>query len=466
MPAYSISHWSRIQKILFIGLAVLVIFRCALFTVIIPRPELVNYYNDSLEYRKYGDALYNGTAFQWTVDHPLDLKRTIGYPLLLAGIAKLAGPNPLNLVAVQLLFSGMVGLLIYFYLIRHVGTAIAAVTTLLYLSDPLTLVFSLQMMTENSFTFAVVIAFIFLLLWRQRKQQRYLLLTGLVLGIACLIRPIGQALIGLWVLVVLLSSEGFQPRSLRSRLVHGIKNVLVFLLPVSLVLVPWIIRNSIVWDCPTISLISRHNLRDYIAAGVLADVQNVPIEESVAQLVKMDPGPCPKESMPYYQILLKHPLAYLKLAGIGTLNAIGFSGDMITLWLTTLGIKYVPMDLWQPYLSGGLVEVFRILAEELGKSRELTLGLFSLVIYQLILYGLALAGLFNGRSRSKESNLELLIALGIILILMLTPGVLGDARFRVPAQPFLLAFGGFGMARISITAKKQNQDENPPAENF
>jgi CHASE2 domain-containing sensor protein len=113
------------------------------------------------------------------------------------------------------------------------------------------------------------------------------------------------------------------------------------------------------------------------------------------------------------------------------------------------------MDLWQPYLSGGLAEVLRILAEELGNSRELALGLFSLFVYQLILYCLAIAGLLTWRARSKESNLELLIALGIILILMLTPMILGDARFRVPAQPFLLVFAGFGMARIFTRAKNK-----------
>jgi len=309
------------------------------------------------------------------------------------------------------------------------------------------------MMTENPFTFVVVIAFIFLLLWRRRNQPRYLLLAGLLLGVACLVRPIGQVLIVFWGLVVLLRPPGVQDRSFKSSVVKRTRNVLLFLLPIALMLVPWIIRNSIVWDCPTISYISRHNLRDYIAAGVLADVQGVPIEESKAQLVKTDPGYCPKESMLYYRILLEHPVAYLKLAGIGTLNTIGFSADMVTLWLTTIGINYVPVDLWQPHLSGGLAEVFRVLSVEIGNSRELTLGVVSLVVYQLLLYGLAFAGLLAWRSRSNETNLEVLIALGTVLVLMLTPMVLGDARFRVPSQPFLLTFAGFGIAWIFIRFK-------------
>jgi hypothetical protein len=37
---------------------------------------------------------------------------------------------------------------------------------------------------------------------------------------------------------------------------------------------------------------------------------------------------------------------------------------------------------------------------------------------------------------------------------MLTPMVLGDARFRVPAQPFLLTFAGFGIAWIFRRFKK------------
>ena len=448
MRAHSIADWPRVQKITFAVLAALVILRCVLFTVVIPRPEMVNYYGDSLQYREFGEALYDGTAFQWTAENPLDIKRTIGYPLMLAGVAKIFGTNPLNLVAVQLFLSGLVGLLIYLYLMRKTRSGIAAVTAILYLCDPLTLAFSLQMMTENPFTFLVVIAFIFLLLWRRRNQLRYLLLAGLLLGIACLIRPIGQVLIVFWGLVVVLLQPEVQDRSFRSSVVKRTRNVLLFLLPITLMLVPWIIRNSIVWDCPTISYISRHNLRDYIAAGVLADVQGVPIEESKAQLVAIDPGYCPKNSMLYYRILWEHPVAYLKLAGIGTLNTIGFSGDMVRLWLTTIGIHYVPVDLWQPYLSGGLAEVFRVLSVEMSNSRELALGVASLVVYQLLLYGLALAGLLAWRSRSKETNLEVLISLGTVLVLMLTPMVLGDARFRVPAQPFLLTFAGFGIAWI------------------
>lgn len=441
--------WTRTQTITFFGLVTLVLLRCLLFTVISPQPELVNYYGDSQQYREFGEALANGSAFQWTADDPLDLKRTIGYPLLIAANAELFGLNYLYLVALQLLFSGAIALFLYIYLLPHAGTAIAAIAAILYLGDPLTLAFSLQMMTENSFTFAVLLAFIFLLQWKKRAQSRFLILSGISLGIACLIRPIGQVLIALWMLAVAAILPEVRASFRDFFLWKRVKNLLFFLLPVVLLLAPWVIRNAIVWDCPSISLISRHNLRDYIAAGVLADVQKVPIENTVAQLVEIDPGYCPKGSMIYYRILWEHPLAYMKLAGVGTLNTFGFSGDMIALWLGALGIDYVPPDLWQPYTTGGLKEVLRVLMAELGKSPQLTLGVVSLILYQLVIYALALAGLLDWRVRSRETNLEILFALGIVLMLMLTPGVVGDARFRVPAQPFLACFAGFGITWLA-----------------
>lgn len=449
--------YSKKQLLPVILLVVLVLVRIMAYKALIPHPEIAHYYKDSLQYSEYADALLDGSAYHWTLANPLDLKRTIGYPLLLVGIGRLWGPNPIHVAVIQLSLSGLVGILLYFYLKRFVGIWVALITAILFLCDPLTLVFSLQVMTENLFTFTMLISFGFLILWMRGHKTLYLLLAGIFLGAACLVRPIGQMLIGLWGLAVVIYSIGSKQKSTRLKLFRIAKNILVFLLPVALLLVPWIIRNSIVWDCPAISGISKYNLRQYVAAEVLSQVDQVPISQSVAQLAEADPGYCPHNSAEYYSIVLQHPFTFMKLFAAGTFNVLGFSSDTVTLWLSTLGYEYHPIDLWQPFLTGGAGQVIKVLFAELKHSQAFSVGLGSLLLFQLVMYILIIIGLLGWRHRPSRVKWQLLLALVTGLALMLTPGVLGDARFRVPAQPFLFSIAGFGIAWISTKLKRKKR---------
>jgi 4-amino-4-deoxy-L-arabinose transferase-like glycosyltransferase len=447
--------YSKKQLLPVILLMALVLVRILAYKALIPHPEIAHYYNDSLQYSEYGDALLDGSAYHWKLANPLDLKRTIGYPFFLAGIGSIWGTDPIHVAVIQLLLSGLVGILLYFYLQRFVGTWAALITAILFLCDPLTLVFSLQIMTENLFTFTMLISFGFLILWMRGNRVLYLLLAGLFLGATCLVRPIGQMLIALWGLAVVIYSIGNKQKSKRLNRFSIGKNVFVFLLPIALLLIPWVIRNSIVWDCPAISGISRYNLREYVAAEVLSQVDQVPVSQSVAQLAQADPGYCPHNSAEYYGIVLQHPFTFLKLFAAGTVNVFGFSSDTVTLWLSTLGYEYHPIDLWQPFLIGGAGQVIKVLFAEFKRSQTYSFGLGSLLLFQLMMYLFTILGLLGWRHKSSRLRWEMALALVTGLALMLTPGVLGDARFRVPAQPFLFCIAGFGIAWIFARLKSK-----------
>ncbi len=138
-------------------------------------------------------------------------------------------------------------------------------------------------------------------------------------------------------------------------------------------------------------------------------------------------------------------MVYIKLFLGGTLAVV--AGNKVDLWLQTLGVNYHQPDLWLPFLNGGLKQVFSLLRDEFLKFPALLWGFGALTAFQFFIYGLALIGANSIRwvvSGSKKWEMSLVIV--TLIILILAPGMIGDERFRVPAQPFLICLAGYGLS--------------------
>jgi hypothetical protein len=100
--------------------------------------------------------------------------------------------------------------------------------------------------------------------------------------------------------------------------------------------------------------------------------------------------------------------------------------------------------------SGRWTDALRSLAGYVTEEPLTGLALLLTVAYQLVLYALAARGFVHGlrlSPRASSAALWLCLVAATSLALLLTPGPVGEQRFRVPAQPGLILLAAHGWAK-------------------
>ncbi|MFN0071871.1 MAG: glycosyltransferase family 39 protein [Chloroflexota bacterium] len=184
---------------------------------------------DSESYLLPGWELAHGQGF-----NP-ELRRTPMYSVFIAGVLLLLGDNLERLAAVQH-GVGVLTALVSFACARTVfgslagGIAGLAVAT----SGPL-LIYEHYLLSEALFTFLLTAALGTVMLGLSRGSGRILFLSGILLALGALCRPIGQLALPIALLFVLLSGG----RSIQL----GLQRLAYVALGIGLVLAPWMVRN-------------------------------------------------------------------------------------------------------------------------------------------------------------------------------------------------------------------------------
>jgi 4-amino-4-deoxy-L-arabinose transferase-like glycosyltransferase len=170
----------------------------------------------------------------------LGLRRTPGYPLFLAFIQSLFGSELSTVVLVQHLI-GVGTAALAFVLGRLIyGRLAGAVAGLLVaLSAPL-IVYEHYVLTEALFMFAITAAMLLLVLAMRSKRTYQAFIAGVSLGLASMVRPVGQVLAPVLLLGIAAS------RWPRWR--EAIVATVVCSLGLVIALTPWAVRNQLVND--------------------------------------------------------------------------------------------------------------------------------------------------------------------------------------------------------------------------
>jgi 4-amino-4-deoxy-L-arabinose transferase-like glycosyltransferase len=395
-------------------------------------------------YQRIADRFAAHQAYGWNTQDSGELLRTIGYPLFLAAVRTVFGQGAGNVALVQLFLSGLLIFIAYFYLRGVVGTKAAFIAALLLGLDPLTILWSLTELTEGLFTLFFFSAAVLLSFWAS-SQRRYLLVAaGALLGLACLIRPVGQAFLAIWALAIFLFPFDKLPWKLSSA-VPRIKPVLLFLAPAVLLIAPWVVRNGLLWNCASLSSVDRITMRDFTAAKVIVEYEHIPLAAAQHQLQALDPGPCPSRTADYFRIVLDHPLVYAKMVTAAMVPTL--FGTSFDRWLELYGINYKLPDLWRPLMDKGPVAVLDVLRTEFIRLPQGISLMVALTAYQLLLYFFALIGFVALRKPGSPPRMWWLILLAVVILaLVLSPTQEGNERFRVPLQPIVVCLAGYGLA--------------------
>jgi hypothetical protein len=429
-------------------LVLAVLARLGFATLVYARPELA-VANDTDRYVPMAKAILSRQAYGWNTDHPRELLNTIGYPLFLAGVFALLGEEAGDVALAQLLMTGASALVLYFWLSRWMRATPVFLAAALLLIDPLTILWSMTVLTEALFAVTLGIGAALLVTWVRSRGRIALVLAGVCCGLACLVKPLAMLIIAIWTAGLLFFP--WEGSSTRERLKSGVQLGLLFVLPSVMLIVPWFVRNAILWDCPTLSSVDRVTMRDYMAAKVLAEAEHLELGQAQQRLQEDDPGVCPDQTVEYWKIILSRPDIYARLHAAGTIPVL--FGTNFDRWLQYTGTDYTMPDLWRPYMDGGWKALVSAIGMELrdfpqGLGLMVALTLFQVVVYALGALG-AIASLRLPAKAVRWSTIMLILA---ILILVLTPGQGGHERFRVPVQPLLAILIAHGTLWRSRTA--------------
>jgi len=354
---------------------------------------------------------------------PLGLMRTPGYPLFAAAVLRMAS-DVRALVCVQLVLSVTTVWLCHRLGTRLRGPAAGGVAALILAVDPVSAIYSNQLQPETLFTALVVAAVLAWVRALNESAPPAAAISGLLLGLAVLTRPIGAYL------AFVLLAWG------RSRLRVGV--MLAFLAPVAMLVGGWILRNERTTGTPMLTTIQSINLLEYRAAGALARDSGIDVDEARRTLRSMLTSRLPAHAnvAEVSRVRTRLALEVMRAHPRGVLA--GFLGGGLRL------------------LTGsGVTALARLQGDDDPESVDVTWKRVATAAFACelaVVYLCAAWGLWVLSRLGRGSTAALL--LGVIgYFIVISAGPEANTRFRFPAMPFIAILAGIGVGGRTLRAE-------------
>ena len=348
--------------------------------------------------------------------------RPPGFPVLLGGVYAVVGVHSRRtrwtsglvaeaaLGAVTVALIGLLALALWGIAPGLIAAAIAAVY-------PPFLLAGTSLTSETLFLPLTLAALLCVLRYRHSRRLRWAVAAGIAVGLAALTRSNGV------VLAIPLAMGVFGPWGLRNR--HAAALAAASLAAAALTVVPWTIRNAVVMD----HFVPVSTQAGYGLAGAYNDTSREnsdypaawrpPLEEPRYAAIIRDPG--------LGEIQVERRLRSAARRFIGNhpayVGRVGFYNAVRLLDLRDRGLD-------------------RQSAADLGMSTRLErLSRWSFWAVAL----LALAGLLHPAVRRTPA----FVAITPLLLILTTVFIAASTRYRLPADPFLVALAGLGVVQLS-----------------
>ena len=464
-PSFSVG------KVLFGILALAFTLRLGLFISawLITGDFSVFYSGDSMSYLRPAKELIESGTF--SSSGRLGLFRTPGYPLMLVPGVWIGHPE-LVAISLQILLSCATVWLVFLIARRISGSERSALLcAFLYSIEPVSVVYSTQLLSETLFTFLLVLFLYGLGRYLNSRSTVFLILSALSLTASAYVRPIGFFLpipIAVFLLVCLvLRSSGK---------IKGLVHISLFILICFLGTGLWQWRNWQVTGYSGFANVAVYSLYYYQAGPVVAKKEGI----SFYRYLKEEGW---FKSEVYYS---RHPeqrkwplskrMKYMTREGLKTLMANPgifipiFASGMVRVLLDPEAVSFLKIYGLYPKEGGllGLAVDKGIVAAMGFLLKERPLLVAALVGFGFILlqYYLAGAALILRRDLIRAEILLLVLVMGYFLVLSSGGGALG--RFRHPIMPGLAILAGLGYPilfhhlRYWRRARKKNTDDDTP----
>jgi 4-amino-4-deoxy-L-arabinose transferase-like glycosyltransferase len=416
--------------------------------------------SDPRDYHNLATTLLHHHRFaNGAADEPTAL-RTPGYPAFVAAIYSLFGPRPWVVLVAQIALDVLSCLLLFAILVPRFGRAPAVAAAVLYAMDPfLTLYSSTTLYSDTLFVFLLLAS-----LWflggafdqpDPRKRMGFVALSGLMLGLHVLTRPISQFL-GIVFVITLIAANRRKPRL-------AFEHAGVFALAFLAILLPWMLRNQQVLGRFTLSSSDSYNLLVLNAVPLEMRHRNQDMHtvkqallgeaDDLMRADGLDPERLNELEKAGYQRRLalsyiRHdPSGFMKCYVVGIAHMFGNLGTSIFADALGLPSRTLEMKAY-PDIRRLALDFVRVKGPAM-----ITLAAF-LMAFLLITYVSALVGLFVTVRQSAHWPFVIFL-LALLGYFVLITGVAGLARFKMPAIPLYLALSGVGIVRLrEITARR------------
>lgn len=195
-------------------------------------------YSEITEYDVIARNLIAGNGYSQEESPPYspDMWRSPGYVIFLYIVYKIFGLYYLPVKIIQAVLYAFVPLMIFYLSNRLFGKKIAYISSFCMAVYPLSLVFVPVLWAEILAVFTMVLGIFFIEKSKETDKKYFLFFSGLVIGYSLLVRP-NMAILPLFISTAYLISEGLK---------KSWKKIVIFNFAVILIWSPWIVRNYIV----------------------------------------------------------------------------------------------------------------------------------------------------------------------------------------------------------------------------
>ena len=361
------------------------------------------------EHKPYGGAIGIG-------GFPSDLQRPPGYPFFLAFVRSNFGIGRTHVAVVQCVLDSLFTTLLVIagsFLINEFAGLVAGIV---YATDWATIIYTPSTLADS--LLAVILgAAICLQAFAVQRRSSYLSLSaGLFLGLAVLVKPVGQVVVIAFLLAWILQRD----RRAAS---------LLFLVTYIACVGPWMARNYLRYGLATVSTISTTNLFLYTAEASahphsIADISSSGLDEDLGGI-----------NIQWRSFALSPPERELRMEH----EALSLIRQHWPTMIWQAGIGFT-----RTCLGTGLVTVRQSFSHPLGRSGTVLLS--GLAFVQIIALWLLASIAFVGESSTLNRAVLVLLGLCVLCLVLPAASSVGQSRFRVPAAPPLSLLAGVGAA--------------------
>ena len=384
-----------------------------------------------------------------------ELFRTPGYPLLLAGVYAVTGRSVQAAVAVQIALDAALCLLVYVLGRELCSPTVGLAAAWAQALTPAAIVASVRLLSGGLLALLMTAALILLLRCLKSARVATALAAGALAGAACLVRPIALPLVAIAALVLL-------GRRRRWRAALG------FVAAAAVIVAPWVARNYFRAGYASLAGVSDYNLFYCNAAAMLEADARMPLSGEQQRLMALreeagDAWPparrlndptflrrCRREGS---ALIARHPLAYAGVHLRTTPNVfLPAATDVLEVLGATAGGKGTLAVLRRE----GLVQAA---SHYFGGQLWALWVCVPMVLVTGVKYVAAAASVARARWIGAGAG-HWLVRL-VFLCMVLLPGPVAHARFRVPIAPLLSVAAGAGICELAGWLRRARAREAP-----
>jgi 4-amino-4-deoxy-L-arabinose transferase-like glycosyltransferase len=406
---------------------------------------------DALGYHTYALRILEGQSLG-----ELGTRRTPAYPIVLAGVYKTFGVKPWIVLLLQIAASAVTLALLYRLARSWFDQKAALVAGLLYALEPHAILYAVELQSDTFFTTVFMGSLVVFLEALRSRRGWFFFWAGLLVGVATLIRPIGQFLPALFIILTFVILRQYRTTALRG----GVVLLVAYLT----VITPWLYRNYHEYGVVGLTSFSGNFLLEWVAPYIevaRSGKQIAEVREEFVELARQQG--LDKTDNPFEKSRIRTDVAvtYIKAHPIDlTIASIrGAFYSFINLDTQAYGsfLRLESTELPVGWYAGDSL-ISRVRAFLHTKSfGELTIGAF-IALFMMITYILFLVGAWS--ALRNRNYWPVLITGAMIVYFLVFIGPIGIARYKMPFVPLYLSIAGYGFSRI-VSACQERQKLNP-----